>query len=74
MLYAVTIEPLNTIFFVSERPDECEWEVQEGVSLDAAPLYGTWTAEREAFETNPLRFEFGPDILQALQKSKRHRP
>ena len=50
MLYAVTIEPLNTTFFVSERPEDNEWEVQEGVALDAAPLYGTWTADREPFE------------------------
>jgi hypothetical protein len=50
MLYAVTIEPLNTMFFVSERPDDNDWEVQEGVSLDAAPLYGTWTPDREPFE------------------------
>jgi hypothetical protein len=34
MLYAVTIEPFNTICFVSERPDENPWEVQEGVGLD----------------------------------------
>jgi hypothetical protein len=46
MLYAVTIEPLNTICFVSERPEENEWEVQEGVSLDAAPLYGPRTPDR----------------------------
>jgi hypothetical protein len=46
MLYAVTIEPLNTIVFVSERPEDNEWEVQEGVALDAAPLYGAWTPDR----------------------------
>jgi hypothetical protein len=34
MLYAVTIDPLNAIFFVSERPDGDTWEVQDGVSLD----------------------------------------
>ena len=50
MLYTVTLEPLNTIFFVSERPEDNEWELQEGVALDAAPLYGRWTPDREPFE------------------------
>jgi hypothetical protein len=50
MLYAVTIEPLNTIVFVSERPDDNPWEVQEGVALDAAPRYGTWTPDRGPLE------------------------
>ena len=45
MLYAVTIEPLNAIFFVSDRPDDNQWEVQEGVELDIIPLYGTWTPD-----------------------------
>ena len=31
MLYAVTIEPLNATFFVSQQPDDNEWAVQEGV-------------------------------------------
>ncbi len=34
MLYAVTVEPFNAICFVSERPDDNPWEVQEGVGLD----------------------------------------
>ncbi len=50
MLYAVTIEPLNTIVFVSEQPEGNPWDVQEGVALDAAPLYGTWTADRGSLE------------------------
>jgi hypothetical protein len=45
MLYAVTIEPLNALFFVSDRPDECPWEVQEGVELEITPIYGTWTPD-----------------------------
>lgn len=45
MLYAVTIELLNAIFFVSDRPDECPWEVQEGVELEVTPLFGTWTPD-----------------------------
>jgi hypothetical protein len=50
MLFAVEIEPLNRIFFVSERPDGGEWEVLEGVSLDAAPVYGIGRPGREAQE------------------------
>ncbi len=50
MLYAVTIEPLNTTVFLSEPPEDNPWEVQEGVALDAAPMYGTWTADRGSFE------------------------
>ena len=45
MLYAVTIEPLNAIYFVSDRPDDNPWEVEEGVELDINPLYGTWTPD-----------------------------
>jgi hypothetical protein len=41
MLYAVTIDQLNAIFFVSDRPDDNEWEVEEGVSLELDPIYGT---------------------------------
>ncbi len=42
MLYAVTIEPLNAIFFVSESPDHDEWEVQEGAELDLPFNYDSW--------------------------------
>jgi hypothetical protein len=45
MLYAVTIEPLNGIYLVLDRPDECPWEVQEGVELHLTPLFGTWTPD-----------------------------
>jgi hypothetical protein len=47
MLYAVTIEPLNTICFVSERPDDNPWEVQEGVALDITFNFniGPWDPE-----------------------------
>jgi hypothetical protein len=41
MLYAATINPLNTIVLVSERPEDNPWEVQEGVAPDAAPHYGS---------------------------------
>ncbi len=45
MLYAVTIESLNGIYFVADRPDDNPWEVQEDVSLELDPLYGTWTPD-----------------------------
>jgi hypothetical protein len=47
MLYAVTVEPLNTICFVSERPDDNPWEVQEGVALDITLNFniGPWDPE-----------------------------
>jgi hypothetical protein len=45
MLYAVTVEPLNAVYFVSDRPDDNPWEVQEGVELEIDPLYGTWTPD-----------------------------
>jgi hypothetical protein len=45
MLYAVTIEPLNVISFVYDRPDDNPWEVEEGVELDIYPLFGTWTPD-----------------------------
>ena len=47
MLYAVTIEPLNSICFVSECPEENEWEVQEGVALDITFNFniGPWDPE-----------------------------
>jgi hypothetical protein len=50
MLYAVTIETLNTTFFVCDCPDTNEWQLQEGVSLDSAPLYGTGRPDRVPFE------------------------
>lgn len=34
MMYAVTIEPLNAIFFLADRPDESSWPVEEDVSID----------------------------------------
>jgi hypothetical protein len=42
MLYAITIEPLNGIYFVYDRPDDSPWDVEDGVELDIYPLYGTW--------------------------------
>jgi hypothetical protein len=57
MLYAVTIDPLNTIVFVYDRPDDIPWEVEEGVELDINPLFGTWTPDRE-----PLHQTLGVSI------------
>ena len=42
MLYAVTIEPLDAIFFLSEPPQGDHWHVQEGVWLDVPSNYDTW--------------------------------
>ena len=39
MLYAVTVEPLNSVFFLSERPEEDRWEVQDGIELDISSIY-----------------------------------
>jgi hypothetical protein len=50
MLYAVTIEPLNAIFFVSERPDDNGWEVQEGVSLDITSNFNIGPEDPEEAE------------------------
>ncbi len=47
MLYAVIVKPLNSIFFVSERPDDDNWEVLDDVSLDAPPIYGIGRADKE---------------------------
>jgi len=42
MLYAVTVEPLDAIFFLAERPEGVSWKVQEGVWLDIPSNYDTW--------------------------------
>jgi hypothetical protein len=36
MICAVTVPPLNTTFFLAERPAEGPYDVEEGVELDAA--------------------------------------
>jgi hypothetical protein len=42
MMYAVTVEPLNSVCFLTERPEESRWEVQEGIQLDIAANYADW--------------------------------
>jgi hypothetical protein len=42
MIYAVTVRPLNTTFFLAERPEDGAWEIEEGVSLDVPPKYLEW--------------------------------
>jgi hypothetical protein len=51
-MYAVTIEPIATIFFLSARPEGKVWDeiqqiaivqVQEGVGIDIAPNYAIWS-------------------------------
>jgi hypothetical protein len=50
MLYAVTIDPLNAIYFVSERPEADPWKVQEGVELDIPFNYDIWPDNEECPE------------------------
>lgn len=42
-MYAVTVAPLNAVFFVSDRPEPGPWPVEEGVGLDYAPNVAQWT-------------------------------
>jgi hypothetical protein len=43
MLYAVTIEPLNSVAFLADRPEEGElWTIEEGIELDLPPFYFPW--------------------------------
>jgi hypothetical protein len=47
MLYAVTIDPLEAIFFLGEPPEQNCWQVQEGVELDLPFNFGTWPEGEE---------------------------
>ncbi len=49
-MYAVTIEPLNAIIFLGDRPEEDEWAIQDDVELDLAPNYALWPAGKDAPE------------------------
>jgi hypothetical protein len=46
-MYAVTIEPLNAIVFLVERPESDRWEIQEGVELDIPANYAEWPSGEE---------------------------
>jgi hypothetical protein len=41
-MYAVTIEPLNAIFFVTERPEGDHGKIDEGVALDLPSNLYLW--------------------------------
>lgn len=41
-MYAITIEPLNTMVFLLDRPIGDEWDVEEGVQLDVPMNYDDW--------------------------------
>jgi hypothetical protein len=41
-MYAVTLEPLNSVYFLAERPGDGPWTVEEGVDLDLASGYDVW--------------------------------
>ena len=62
MLYAVTIDPLNGIYFVYDRPDDNPWEVEEGVELDIYPFFGTSTPDRGPLRPDPLCFDLRPEV------------
>lgn len=70
MLYALTIDPLNTTFFVSDRPDTNEWEVQEGVELDILPLFGTWTPDLGPLRQTLCVSISDPKYFKVVQHSK----
>jgi hypothetical protein len=70
MLYAVTIEPLNTVIFVYERPDDNPWEVEEGVELDINPLFGTWTPDLGPLHQTLCVSTTNPKYFKVFQHSK----
>ncbi len=83
MMYAVTIEPLVAIFFVSDQPQGEGWQVQEGVGLDVPSNYDTWPEGEKQPEqvlcasiSNPLNyklFKYSEDIDTAeFQPTGKH--
>ena len=70
MLYAVTIEPLNAVFFVSERPDANGWKVQEGVELDIPFNYDTWPDGAEPPEQILCTSVLDPNHYRMFKYSK----
>jgi hypothetical protein len=50
MLCAVTIEPLNAVFFLGERPPGDQWNVRDGVWLDVPANYDARPAGAECPE------------------------
>ncbi len=64
MMYAVTIEELDAIFFLSDEPQGEGWQVQEGVGLDVPSNYDTWSEGEKQPEqvlcssiSNPLNYK-----------------
>src|ERR1017187_7447002 len=70
MLYAVTIEPLNAIFFLAERLDADPWEVQEGVEIDIPPNYVTCSDSREHPEQILCRSVSDPNHYKIFKNKK----
>jgi hypothetical protein len=70
MLYAITIEPLNAMYFVYERPDDNPWEVLEGVELDINPLFGTWTPDLGPLHQTLCVSTSDPKYYKVFQHSK----
>jgi hypothetical protein len=70
MLYAITIEPLNTVVFMYDRPDDSPWEVEEGVELEINPLFGTWTPDREPLHQTLAVSISNPKYYRVFHHSK----
>ena len=41
-MYAVTIGPLKSVFFLSEDPGQGPWVVESGIDLDFPSNYDLW--------------------------------
>lgn len=70
MLCAITIEPLNTIIFMYDRPGDSPWEIEEGVELDINPLFGTWTPDLGPLHQTLCVSTSDPKYYKVFQHSK----
>ncbi len=70
MLYAVTIEPFNAIFFVCDRPEQDEWEFEEGVELEIPFNYESGRTGNEPAELVLCRFLSNPRHYRMFKNIK----
>lgn len=70
MLYAITIEPLNTMIFMYDRPEGSPWEVEEGVELEIDPLYGPRTPDRGPLDQTLFVSTADPKYFRVIQHSR----
>jgi hypothetical protein len=49
-MYKVTVEPMNSLYFLADRPEGTEWPVEEGVGLDIPANYDLWPEGSQAPE------------------------